>query len=90
MPDGQNGWFVSAPSVVLASAPATVSATIYYSWLSGSGPWSSYAATLSPAEGVRTLWYYAHDNALLRDDETPHSATFSTDRIAPTAPSGSC
>ena len=88
LPDGLNGWYVTNPAVTLTSLPATASAITYYSWISESGPWSSYVATLSPSQAVETLWYYSHDIAEQRDDETPHAVTLLTDLDPPTQPSG--
>jgi len=87
-PNGANSWYKTEPSITLSSAPSTVSATIYYSWTSNSGPWLVYSSALAPAQGSQTLYYYAHDNTGQRNNEVAKQATFKTDTATPATPNG--
>lgn len=78
-PDGENGWYVSAPDVALS---ANETATVNYAW-DGSGlGWSTYTTTLTALEGTDTLRYWATDAA--GNTETVNAAAFAVDTTAPT------
>ena len=85
VPDGMNGWYVTTPTVTLASSPSTVTATTYYSWNSSSGPWTSYTGSFAPIDGSNTLYYYSHDDSDQRADETPKSTAVKLDPLVPAA-----
>ncbi len=59
IPNGTNGWYVTAPSFQLTSDEPGVT---YYSLVSGTGPWFTYSEAVSVgAEGSRSSWYYSVD-----------------------------
>jgi hypothetical protein len=85
-PDGTNGWFITAPSIVLAShAPG---GSVNYQWDNHVVfPPRAYTAPLAASEGVHVLRCYSTgiDGASGPNLDT----TFSVDTIAPPAPSAS-
>ena len=61
LPDGDNGWYTTPPSITLAANEAGVT---YGQWDStGSGSWWSYAGPFAAPEGDHTLHYYSVDEA---------------------------
>jgi len=86
-PDGQNSWYISVPTITLSASDATSGvAQTYYSWTSATGPWSAYAAPVSPAQGNNTLYYYSTDTA--GNNETAGQRNVKFDNINPTVPQG--
>ena len=85
-PDGTNGWFITAPSIMLAShAPG---GSVNYQWDNHVVfPPRTYTAPLAASEGVHVLRCYSTgiDGASGPNLDT----TFSVDTIAPPAPSAS-
>jgi len=63
-PDGNNGYYRTAPLVALSTDP---DATAVYRW--GSGRWENFSEPLRAPEGVSTLYYYAVDRAGNRAQE---------------------
>lgn len=88
-PNGDNGWYISAPSITLVCADGVGSGcdTTYYDW-DNATPASVYAGALTPAEGEHTLYYYSEDqavdNAGAHNQETIQSTTYKVDTAAPT------
>lgn len=80
-PDGQAGWYVTAPSVTLT---VDETATVHYQWDGTGGPWSVYADPLAASEGTSTLWWRSVDSA--GNTETARSRVFKVDTQAPTDP----
>ena len=98
LPDGSNGWYVTAPTVTLTSSEPGIT---YYSWVSSGPPWvyvlRSHRACCR-GEGTSSLWYFSADaggnkepvqNATLRFDAgqpsipgTPTTTPLSTDSIS--------
>jgi len=82
LPDGANGWFVASPAVTLASDEPGIT---YFSWLSSSGPWSTFSTpVVSPADGQRTLNYYSVDPG--GNKEALKSRSFKIDTAPPSTP----
>jgi len=81
-PDGQNGWYLSPPTVTLAPSDATSGlASTQYS-LDG-GPWTVYFGPISPSgEGGHSLQFYSVDKA--GNQEAPQTITWAVDTTAPT------
>ncbi|MEW6215632.1 MAG: chitobiase/beta-hexosaminidase C-terminal domain-containing protein, partial [Nitrospirota bacterium] len=78
-PDGTNGWFITTPSITLTrDEPGTT----YYSWVSATGPWTTYSTPFNAPEGQNTLYYYSVDTA--GNAETVKGQLFKVDTIAPT------
>jgi hypothetical protein len=59
-PDGENGYYVTIPAIVLKSFD-TNGANIQYKWDNGS--WNDYEVPLYPSKGVHRLEYRAIDNS---------------------------
>lgn len=80
-PDGDNDWFITAPTVTLSrNEPGTT----YYQWDSTSTTgWSTYLTSFGALEGVHTLYYYSEDNG--GNIETLNSQVFKIDTTAPSA-----
>jgi hypothetical protein len=82
-PDGDNGWYVTTPTVTFSRNEPGVTR---YSWLSAAGPFSLYAMPIQPAvEGTSTVWYYSTDVA--GNSEVVRSSAFGVDTSGPTSPS---
>lgn len=61
VPDGQNGWYITAPSISLSRDESGIT---YYQWDSTSTTgWTSYTGFFSGREGDHTLYYYSVDDA---------------------------
>jgi predicted CXXCH cytochrome family protein len=86
-PDGADGWYVTTPTVTLATLPMGESSVIKYDWTSPIAPFADYTATLTPPGGASTLYFSAHDPASVRADETTRQAAFNVDTFEPAAPS---
>lgn len=87
-PDGTNGWYVTTPTVTMASLPMGVPANIWFNWTGANSTYSSYTATISPPAGTSTLFYSSHDQAVPgHAAETTRQAPFSVDTEKPVAPS---
>ncbi len=89
-PDGANGWYVTTPTVTLASLPMVGGLrTTYYSWIGPQGPYSEYTTTLTPQAGAATLYYSTHDSDTppVRSNEPTRSHLFKLDTETPSAPS---
>lgn len=81
-PNGQNGWYVTAPTIVLtASEPAT----IHYQW--DDGPERTYGAGLVPPEGEHTLTFWSVGTGGAVEYPKP-TQSFKVDLTPPSAPSG--
>jgi predicted CXXCH cytochrome family protein len=85
-PDGTNDWYVTTPTVTLASAPATVPADTYYCWDDTSTARLYGAPIQPPSVGTHTLYYWSVDRSGLRTAETTHQATMKLDTLTPAAP----
>jgi len=60
IPDGTNGWYVTAPSITLSSSEA---GETYFRWDLTTGAWMVYSSPLTSPEGRHTLYYYSVDTA---------------------------
>lgn len=77
-PDGENGWYQTAPGIALsANEPAVIS----YRWDASGLGWSAYTTTLTALEGTDTLRYWATDAA--GNTETVNASCFAVDTTAP-------
>jgi len=92
-PDGDNGWYVTTPTITLAPDEA---ATTYYSWDSTASP-ATYSAPFTPPAGVHTLYYYSVDPAgntepagqqIYKVDTTAPSTGLSSNPAAPDGSNG--
>ncbi|HET6351713.1 MAG TPA: YCF48-related protein [Coriobacteriia bacterium] len=81
-PDGNNGWYKTAPTITLSTGASGV---IFYSWVSEAGPFQTYSAPVSADEGTQTISYYSTD--LIGTAEAPQQYTVQTDITAPSVPS---
>lgn len=82
-PDGTDGWWVTTPAVTLASDEPGLT---FYSWASATGPWTTYAAPVTPlVEGAATLHFYSVDPG--GNKETVQSLALKSDTVAPSTPS---
>ena len=80
--NGQNGWYVSQPTITLESAPSAVTS---YNWTSPAGPWNPYTSPfLATMEDSQTLYYRSIDSA--GSVESPKSALIKLDLTDPSAP----
>lgn len=82
IPDGQNGWYKSAPTITLSATDncAGVSATEYST--DGGATWQTYnGAFVFSTEGTTTILYRSVDRAT--NSETPNSITVKLDTSAP-------
>jgi len=60
-PDGEDGWFITAPMITLTSDK---SGTTYYQWDSTStAGWITYSGSFPALEGQHTLYYFSMDVA---------------------------
>jgi uncharacterized lipoprotein YddW (UPF0748 family) len=82
-PNGQNGWYVTAPSVTLtATDNCSGVGTIEYS-TDGGQNWQTYSGSFSiNTEGTTTVLYRSTDQG--GNAETPKSITLKVDTSAPT------
>ena len=78
-PDGENGWYSTLPQIALATDET---AAIVYQWAGSGLGWTTYATTLTAAEGTDTLSYWATDAA--GNTETVNAAVFAVDTASPT------
>ncbi len=59
IPDGEGGWFRTAPTISLtADEPATT----YYQWDATTGPWTTYLSPFKALEGTHTIYFYSIDS----------------------------
>ncbi len=79
-PDGDDGWYVSAPVITLLPSKPGIT---YYSWTSALGPFSTYSSPLLGLEGNRTFSYYSVDTASI--SEAVNTVPLKTDIGQPTA-----
>jgi uncharacterized lipoprotein YddW (UPF0748 family) len=81
-PNGQNGWYITKPTVTLnASDNCSGVATIEYS-TDGGQTWQPYSGSFAiNSEGITTLLYRSTDRA--GNTETPKSITLKIDTSAP-------
>ncbi|MBI4744211.1 MAG: RHS repeat protein, partial [Actinobacteria bacterium] len=77
-PNGQNDWYISNPTITLASDKSGIT---YYSWTSASGPWTTYLTPFNPPEGQNNLYYYSADTA--GNNEMVKSQLFKVDTGLP-------
>ena len=64
LPDGQNDWYKSTPSIILSATDNVATAQIQYQIDSQSGNWTTYSSSLSlSSEGAHVLYYRALDKA---------------------------
>jgi hypothetical protein len=62
-PDGSNGWYITAPNIVLTSNdPDSGVYRIYYKWDSDTFFSIYVTSLLMPSEGIHTLHFYSIDN----------------------------
>jgi len=79
IPNGENGWYNTTPSVVLTrDEPGTT----YYSWNSSTGPWAVYSTSINAPQGQNILYYYSVDTA--GNIETAKNQLFNVDTTPPT------
>jgi predicted RNA-binding Zn-ribbon protein involved in translation (DUF1610 family) len=57
-PDGENGWYISVPEIILEKESK---ATSYYHW--DSNPFTIYELPINGLVGKHTLYYYSRDDA---------------------------
>ncbi len=82
-PNGQNGWYASAPLLTLDAGAGAIT---YYSWASVTGPWSLYTGPISGLAGTNTLYFYS--TKVGSTDETPkNSGPIRVDTTVPGTPS---
>lgn len=79
-PTGQNGWYVTSPTVA-ATATGDTSATPTIEYNTGSGGWMPYTGTLSVPDGNWTFQFRATDN--LGVTSSPVSVPVQIDSVAP-------
>lgn len=80
-PDGQNGWFITVPTITLSSNETS---TIYYQWDSTStAGWQTYSTTIDALEGDHTIYFYSVDEA--GNTEEVKSKSIKADTVAPAA-----
>lgn len=83
MPDGQNDWYVTTPTVSLSYEPTSATGTIHYAWEDPAAG-TTYTVGLEPALGEQTLWYYSSADG--RPNEATKSVTVRFDPTTPDAP----
>lgn len=82
LPDGDNGWYVTVPTITLASNEAGVT---YLQWeTTWSGWWQTYTNPFGAYEGDNPLYYFSVD--LSENQETTRSRSIKLDMSAPSAP----
>ncbi|MHB0981351.1 MAG: S8 family serine peptidase [Thermoleophilia bacterium] len=82
LPDGDNGWYVTAPTITLASNEAGVT---YLQWETAwSGWWQTYTNPFGAYEGDNPLYYYSVD--LSENQEATQVRSIKVDMSAPSAP----
>ena len=86
-PDGENGWYIAAPSITLSCADVLSGCSAkYYRW-GDSGDYSVYSTPLTVPEGDNTLYFYSEDNAVdntgTHNKETPQTLNIKLDTIFP-------
>lgn len=81
-PDGENGWYVTEPSLELR--PNTTAVT-YYSTTDASGPFAVYTGPMSIASGSTTVFFRSEDPA--GNMEPVQSIDIDVDMNAPSSPS---
>ena len=80
-PDGENGWYITKPSVTLSASDCSGIATTEYS-LDDGETWQTYSGAIQiENEGITTLLYQSVDRA--DHTESPKSITFKVDTSAP-------
>ena len=87
-PDGNNLWYITAPTITLTCADGTSGsgcAGIYYRWGS-TGDYIPYDITFTASEGDNTLYYYSIDAA--GNNETAQSQGFKVDLTDPVVDAG--
>jgi predicted CXXCH cytochrome family protein len=80
-PNGDDGWYISAPLVSLTSNEPGNS---YFSLTSPTGPFTTYATPFGAVEGSQTLYFYSVD--ALGNEEAVQSAPIKRDTTLPSAP----
>ncbi len=82
VPDGDNGWFKTAPTITLASNEPGAT---YLQWgADWSGWWQTYSSPFAAYEGDNPLYYYSVD--LSENQETTQVSSIKLDMTAPSAP----
>jgi hypothetical protein len=82
LPDGNNGWYKTAPTIALTSSEAGVT---YVQWDgTWNGWWGTYVSPFGAPEGAHTLHYYSVD--AVGNIEPILSRMVKTDLGAPSAP----
>jgi hypothetical protein len=82
LPDGNNGWYVTVPTITLASNEAGVT---YLQWeTTWNGWWQPYTNPFGAYEGDNPLYYYSVD--LSENQEATRSRSVKLDMFAPSAP----
>jgi len=82
VPDGDNGWFKTTPTITLTSNEAGAT---YLQWeTTWSGWWQTYSSPFAAYEGNHPLYYYSVD--LSENQETTHVRSIKLDMSAPSAP----
>lgn len=66
-PDGQDGWYVTAPTVTLAATGGSGDVTTEYAL--GGGDWTPYTEPFTVGDGVHTLTYRSADSAGNTEEE---------------------
>ena len=78
LPDGENGYYLTPPTIVL-KCPDEPGSILEYRW--DSNPWLKYTDSLTPTAGRHTLYYRSVD--LAGNFEIEHNLTFYLDWDAP-------
>ena len=81
-PDGDNGWYVTLPTITLSSSDAVSGVkSIHYAW--DGNPFEEYSVPITlPGEGIHYLQIYALDNA--NNKEAVQTFVFKLDVDPPT------
>ena len=78
-PDGNNGWYVSQPTITLTASDDRLLDHIEYHW--DSDAWVTYSSPLAAMEGTHTLYYRSIDAA--GNESVEGSLTVNFDQTAP-------
>lgn len=79
--DGQNGWYVSGPTIAAAATGDTAGAAPSIEYQSGDGSWTPYTAPVAVPDGDWTYQFRATDGAGVTS--APVSVPVRVDRAAP-------
>jgi predicted CXXCH cytochrome family protein len=82
-PNGNDGWFLGQPQISFVSNEPGLT---YYSWVSATGPWTTFSAPIVPPhDGEQTIHWYSVDPG--GNKEAVQSMTGKVDATPPSTPS---